>query len=97
MRVVFIASALLLTGCISLPAATPPPIIPAPTPAQKSVPCVDYEKIDPRSFPPATYDAEFAKASAALDAAKPPGYQVIDGFLTDYHNMRIAAGCPSSR
>lgn len=80
MRCQVLASALLLAGCVSLPPATPPPDIPGP-PAPK---CVKYS--------PAQIQA-MGVAMAALDAAKPAGYQTIDGFMTDYHNMRAAQGC----
>lgn len=87
-----VCATFVLTGCIqptiSLPGSTPPPDIvaptaPAPAPAAltKCPPKVNYsqQQLD-----------DFAAALAALDAAKLQGYRVIDGFLTDYHNMRDA-------
>lgn len=79
MRGQVLASALLLAGCVSLPGATPPPIAPA-APA----PCVKYTTAQIKAI---------GEALSALDAAKPAGYRTIDGFMTDYHNMRAAQGC----
>jgi hypothetical protein len=87
-RALVCVAAVFLGGCINLPGSTPPPVMAAP--AAQCPPQADYTKIDPASKPPQTYDTEFAAAAAALDAAKLPGYLIIEGYLTDYHNMRVA-------
>jgi hypothetical protein len=79
MRALVCVAAIFLGGCISLPGSTPPPFVPAP--AVQCVPMVAYTPAQ---------DAAFANALTAMDAAKLPGYLIIEGYLTDYHNMRVA-------
>ena len=81
MRALACVAAVFLCGCISLPGSTPPPVVPAPAAAVQCVPMVAYT---------AAQDTAFANALTAMDAAKLPGYLVIEGYLTDYHNMRVA-------
>ena len=74
MRWLALVAALALSGCITLPKSTPPPVIPAP--AAKCPPLVQYT---------AAQQNALADALSNLPTNSP-----VFGFLADYHNLRVA-------